>query len=92
MNGSILRICSTLHISVLGLTLSCQSIENSNPYEDLNTYIYLGEAEVVARIQGESIFTKGPAVDLNGNVYFTNIPASEILKWDQGMQTVAGKA
>jgi gluconolactonase len=51
-------------------------------YNNLNTDDYLGEIEVVTRIYDEQVFTEGPAVDRQGNVYFTNIPVSKILKWD----------
>ncbi len=43
---------------------------------------YLGEVKIETRLQDEKIFTEGPAVDQNGNVYFTNIPMENILKWE----------
>ncbi|APZ90464.1 SMP-30/gluconolactonase/LRE family protein [Fuerstiella marisgermanici] len=51
-------------------------------YSGLETDRYLGSVEVLARVQAEKVFTEGPAVDAAGNVLFTNVPASEILKWD----------
>ena len=43
---------------------------------------HLGKMNVETRIENEKIFTEGPAVARNGHVYFTNIPANQILKWD----------
>lgn len=51
-------------------------------YDSLNTEKYLSEVTVETRITDEKIFTEGPAVDRDGNVYLTNIPVSKILKWD----------
>lgn len=51
-------------------------------YSHLNTADFLGELTTETRIEDSAIFTEGPAVDLNGHVYFTNIRVSKILKWD----------
>lgn len=51
-------------------------------YNQLNTDEYLGDVEVITRLSDEQVFTEGPAVDRVGNVYFTNIPVSKIMKWD----------
>jgi gluconolactonase len=59
-----------------------QSASKPGLYDDLNTDKYLGDFEVVTRIYDDKVFTEGPAVDREGNVYFTNVPVSKILKWD----------
>ena len=51
-------------------------------YENLQTDRYLGEVRVETKVVDEEVFTEGPAVDRAGNVFFTNVPASKILKWD----------
>lgn len=51
-------------------------------YTGLKTDEYLGEVEVLTKVEDREVFTEGPAVDREGNVYFTNIPVSKILKWD----------
>ena len=56
--------------------------ENEDPYASLKSRKYLGKAKVVTRIPDEATFSEGPAVDRAGNVYFTNIPANKIYKWD----------
>ncbi|MDP6445885.1 MAG: hypothetical protein QF805_19000, partial [Pirellulaceae bacterium] len=50
-------------------------------YSNLATDKYLGDVEVLATVADKSVFTEGPAVDRNGDVYFTNVPAEKILKW-----------
>ncbi|MCH2212448.1 MAG: SMP-30/gluconolactonase/LRE family protein [Fuerstiella sp.] len=50
-------------------------------YAGLNSDRYLGKVQVLAHVQDEVVFTEGPAVDRAGNVFFTNVPASRILKW-----------
>ena len=61
----------------------------TDPYQTLESDQYLGKIEVVTRIVDERIFTEGPAVDRAGNVYFTNIPVSKILKWDPMQKTLS---
>lgn len=55
-------------------------------YADLQSSRYVGEVRIETRVEEEQVFTEGPAVDRRLNVYFTNIPASKILKWDPGSQ------
>lgn len=61
---------------------AARSDQRRGRYDDLMTDDYLGELRVETRIEGDQVFTEGPAVDRAGNVYFTNIPASKILRWD----------
>ena len=49
-------------------------------YAGLETAKYLGELRTETTIPGNKPFTEGPAVDADGNVFFTN--TGEILKWD----------
>ena len=51
-------------------------------YSGLDTDKYLGPAEVLATIEDAEVFTEGPAGDGEGNLLFTNVPVSKILKWD----------
>ena len=73
---------AAIYILVSGLLASAQTASYPGRYDQLNTDAYLGEFEVITRIYDEQVFTEGPAVDCEGNVYFTNIPVSKILKWD----------
>jgi gluconolactonase len=54
----------------------------ANRYEGLSTDKYLGNVEIVAKVEDTKVFTEGPAVDRAGNVFFTNTSASKILRWD----------
>ena len=77
------RTCITvINIAVSVIFAFGQTSHQADRYGDLLTEDYLGEVEIVTRIDDERIFTEGPAVDREGNVYFTNIPVSKILKWD----------
>ena len=42
----------------------------------------LGDVQVETEVKDGKIFTEGPAVDRNGIVHFTNVPAEKILRWD----------
>jgi gluconolactonase len=51
-------------------------------YATLKSDKYLGKVTTLAKVVDKKIFTEGPAVDRAGDVYFTNVPAEKILKWD----------
>lgn len=51
-------------------------------YSGLESDDYLGPVQVLATVEDEKVFTEGPAADGAGNLLFTNVPASKILKWD----------
>ena len=55
---------------------------SADRYAGLSSDRYLGEVEVLAKVVAPEVFTEGPAVDREGNVFFTNIPANHILKWN----------
>lgn len=49
-------------------------------YAGLETAKYLGELRIEVTLPGTKNFTEGPAVDAEGNVFFTN--TGEILRWE----------
>ena len=52
-------------------------------YAGLNSDdFFTGEMQIATRVEDPANFTEGPAVDRDGNVFFTNIPASKIYRWD----------
>jgi len=57
-------------------------------YAGLNSAQYLSDLKVLATVEDEKVFTEGPAADAHGNLYFTNVPADKILKWDGKSLTV----
>ncbi len=73
---------ATIYMAVSLVLTYGQTGISPDRYNQLNTDEYLGDVEVMTRLSDEQVFTEGPAVDREGNVYFTNIPDSEILKWD----------
>jgi gluconolactonase len=51
-------------------------------YEGIDSDSYLTELEVVVEVEDSIVFTEGPAVARDGRVYFTNMQAAKILRWD----------
>jgi gluconolactonase len=62
--------------------LTNNAVAKPTVYDGLRSDRYLGEISVLAQVKDEAVFTEGPAVDRDGNVLFTNVPASKILKWN----------
>lgn len=62
--------------------LSQTAFAKPTDYTELRSDEYLGEVEILTQVKDDVVFTEGPAVDRAGNVLFTNVPASKILKWD----------
>ncbi len=54
----------------------------SERYAKLGRRGLLGDVVIETKIKDKKIFTEGPAVDARGLVYFTNVPAEKILRWD----------
>ncbi len=73
---------AAIHLMASMVLASGQNTSSPDVYDKLYSDNYLGKVEVVTRIYDDQVFTEGPAVDRQGNVYFTNIPVSKILKWD----------
>ena len=51
-------------------------------YATIDPGSHLSKLEILAKVEHREVFTEGPAVDQAGDVYFTNVPAEHILKWD----------
>jgi gluconolactonase len=67
------------------IALSC-SDDNSNP--DDTQGLIATDAQLVNFGSGYS-FTEGPAVDKNGNVFFTDQPNDIIYKWNASTGAIA---
>src|SRR5258706_14892720 len=78
---SSMKVPSSL-FPLAGALLLTASACAADRYAGLDTAKYLGELRVETTIPGNKPFTEGPAVDADGNVFFTN--TGEILKWDPG--------
>jgi len=57
-------------------------VRAADRYHDLPSSNLLGKVEILAEVKDDEVFTEGPAVDRAGNLLFTNVPVSKILKWD----------
>lgn len=68
--------------SLAGLSLLDTEGAEPTRYDSLKTDDYLGKVEILTKVEDGEVFTEGPAVDRAGNVFFTNVPVSKILKWD----------
>ena len=81
MNAKPLRwinAATVLFVLVLPGALTAEPAD----YSQLDTDAYLGKVQVLATVEDAEVFTEGPAFGPDGNLYFTNVPASKILKWD----------
>ncbi len=58
-------------------------------YSGLYSERYLGPVKNLVQVRDDAVFTEGPAADRAGNVLFTNVPASKILKWDPRHRTLS---
>ncbi len=84
------RFLMTTAVAAGTLTTSkCTVSHAADRYADLTSADYLGEVRVETRVQDQEIFTEGPAVDAMGNVFFTNVAASKILKWEPAAKALS---
>jgi gluconolactonase len=76
------RVVGFLHSRLRGSEERSVALHPSPParYAGLNSDRYIVGREV--SIETSVAFLEGPAVDRRGNVFFSNIPAERILKWD----------
>src|SRR5690349_14860891 len=63
-------------ISVLGVLTISTVFSQSKKEGDL-----IAKGAVLTRVSSDFKFTEGPAVDPNGNVFFTDQPTDKIMKW-----------
>lgn len=84
------RLSRRLFLNTLAAASASSSgwcaVQNPNQkidrYDKLESRNFLGPVQVETRVHNTQVFTEGPAVDRSGNVYFTNVPMEQILKWD----------
>lgn len=69
-----------LIVPIAALAVSVSAAEPVD-YDDLKSSDYLGDVEVLAAVEDTKVFTEGPAVTRGGDVLFTNVPVSKILRW-----------
>ena len=66
------------------LMISCNGLIGTGSVYRKDQRTVVAPGATVKLIQTGFKFTEGPAVDLNGDVYFTDIPAQTIYKWTCG--------
>jgi len=71
-----------LSAAISGATRCSVAAGVADQYASLDSANYLSGLEILAKVDHPDVFTEGPAVDQTGDVYFTNVPAEHILKWD----------
>ena len=76
-------------VCTAGLLNHSRGLSAADKYGDLDTDRFLGPVQVLAEVRDVEVFTEGPAVDRAGNVFFTNVPVSKILKWDPATEQLS---
>jgi gluconolactonase len=61
----------------------------ADQYAGLESGKFLGKVRTETQVRDVKIFTEGPAVDRDGCVFFTNVAAEKILKWDPAAKTLS---
>lgn len=61
----------------------------SGRYAGLESDRFLGKTKIETTLDNPKVFTEGPAADGDGNLFFTNVPAEQILKWDPQSQKLS---
>ncbi|HEY2934249.1 MAG TPA: SMP-30/gluconolactonase/LRE family protein [Acidobacteriota bacterium] len=80
LRSALPRVVSFLRSVINSGAQSGSSQRRDARYGNLTPEKYFAAAEV--RVENQLAFLEGPAVDRKGAVFFTNIPAEQILKWD----------
>jgi gluconolactonase len=76
------RSCLLAFCIVVLCSLPKNWVSGATNYGGIQKGRYLGPVQVETIIPGNEVFSEGPAVDADGRVYFTSIPAELILRWD----------
>lgn len=76
-------VCSAIGLTAIMFAANLLSAAEPLPYEGLESAKYLGAVQVLATVEARKVFTEGPADDGAGNLFFTNVAANQILKWNQ---------
>ena len=72
---------------LLNLLVLPSAVRGADRYAGLDSAKFLGAVRTETSVTSAKFFTEGPAVDAEGNVFFTNL--DEILKWSPKAQQLA---
>jgi gluconolactonase len=76
--------CGAACAAILAPILSKRALAAPPPalqYQGLDSDKYLSAVTIAAKVVDQDVFTEGPAVNAEGVVFFTNVPASKILTY-----------
>ena len=83
------QISRRMALATIGTSVGVSLVANrgwaagvAEQYAALKSDKFLEKVTELAQVVDKKIFIEGPAVDRQGHVYFTNVPADKILKWD----------
>lgn len=82
-----MAIMHSSFITITALMVVLSSASAADHYVGLDNAKYLGAVSIETSVTSQKYFTEGPAVDAQGNVFFTNM--NEILKWDPKSRQLA---
>lgn len=70
-------------MAAMAATATSSSVAQAQPlgYDSLKSDAYLGPIDELASVTGTGPVTEGPAVDGAGNVFFSDMASSKILRW-----------
>ncbi len=71
-------------VFLLAILFSCQSQDanNTNASKEAEPFDVVKKGATLQLLADDFEFTEGPAMDPNGNIYFTDQPNDKIWKWD----------
>ena len=68
-------------LATFAIGTSANAAGISRQYAGLKSGKFLGTVKTLAIVKDKKVFTEGPAVDGDGEVFFTNVPVAKILRW-----------
>ena len=76
-----IRVARWVFVAVVSSWTVPANARADDRYANLRTDKYLGAVEIAATVESKKFFTEGPAADAQGDLYFTNVYANQILKF-----------
>ena len=80
-NYSRRRFLQSSAAGVFAIGTSTYAMGISKQYAGLKSDKYLEAMKTLATLKDEKVFTEGPAVNGDGDVFFTNVPMEKIMRW-----------
>ncbi len=74
---------------VAGSRQSVRGAADETRYQGLDSDAFLGEVKILTKITAPKVFTEGPACSPDGQLFFTNVPMNQILRWDPANESLS---